>query len=166
MLIGMTAPLATAQADAIRSFVESGLYGKALPRAQALLDVLRRCESESPFTACEAAGIPYTTFTWWLERVGLVEVYTRARAARAARLVEESLEEGARARQLVEEGDVQRSGALVAAQRLAVDSKHWAATRMGRDDWSERYQTTQLALGIKGADGSEIVVRWGAPEGK
>lgn len=162
----MALPAATQRIDAERAEVQDRLRARQSLTPTVLAQLIQACEQTGIGRACKAAGISPYSFMHALEAKGLADLYGQARALRASELVEATLEQSDKLRQDVLEMDPKIATAAVSATRIAVDAKHWAATRMGRDDWSERYQTTQLALGIKSADGSEIVVRWGAPEGK
>ena len=105
----------------------------------------------SAFKACEAAGVPHSTFMGWLdEDADLADRYTRARENLIERMANELLEISDKD---VEIQDGKRDWAAVQKHKLQVDTRKWLLSKLA----PKKYGDT-VGLELSGQNGGPIQI--------
>lgn len=93
----------------------------------------------SAFKACEAAGIPHSTFMGWLdEDAELVDRYTRARENLIERMANEILEISDKDVEI--QADGKKDWAAVQKHKLQVDTRKWLLSKLAPKKYGEKLE--------------------------
>lgn len=105
----------------------------------------------SAFKACEAAGVPHSTFMGWLdEDADLADKYTRARENLIERMANELLEISDKD---VEIQDGKRDWAAVQKHKLQVDTRKWLLSKLAPKKYGDK-----VGLELSGQNGGPIQI--------
>jgi len=107
--------------------------------SQAVLDGMR--SGLSAFKACQAAGVPQSTFSRWVDEDAiLAENYTRAREDLIERMAQEVLE--------LSDSDVgflpdgKKDWAAVQKHKLQVDTRKWLLSKLAPKKYGEKLEVS------------------------
>jgi hypothetical protein len=107
--------------------------------SQAVLQGMR--SGLSCFKACEAAGVPNSTFMRWLETdVKLAESYAHAREDLIERIANEVLELSDQEVPLT--GDGKKDWQAIQKHRLQVDSRKWILSKLAPKKYGEKLEVS------------------------
>lgn len=105
----------------------------------------------SAFKACEAAGIPHSTFMGWLDNdAELVNRYTRARENLIERMANEIIEISDKD---VEIQDGKRDWAAVQKHKLQVDTRKWLLSKLAPKKYGDK-----VGVEVTGEGGGPIQI--------
>lgn len=105
----------------------------------------------SAFKACEAAGVPHSTFMGWLDAdAELADRYTRARENLIERMANEILEISDKD---VEIQDGKRDWAAVQKHKLQVDTRKWLLSKLAPKKYGDK-----VGLELSGQNGGPIQI--------
>jgi len=91
-----------------------------------------------------------TFFKWMREIDGFSKQYEAAKEESADALIEDMLEIADEALPESKSGDAKRAGAKVAAQRLRVDTRKWAASKLKPKKYGDKLDLTSDGKQLKG----------------
>lgn len=104
---------------------------------QAVLQGMR--DGLSAFKACQAAGVPQSTFNRWVDAdAKLVEDYAHAREDLIERMANEVLELADS--EVPETGDGKRDWQAIQQRKLQVDSRKWLLSKLAPKKYGDRLE--------------------------
>ena len=106
---------------------------------QAVLQGMR--DGLSAFKACQAAGVPQSTFNRWVDAdAKLAEDYAHAREDLIERMANEVLELADS--EVPETGDGKRDWQAIQQRKLQVDSRKWLLSKLAPKKYGDRLELT------------------------
>jgi hypothetical protein len=104
---------------------------------QAVLQGMR--DGLSAFKACQAAGVPQSTFNLWVDSdAKLAESYAHAREDLIERIASEVMELSDR--EVPETGDGKRDWQAIQQRKLQVDSRKWLLSKLAPKKYGDRLE--------------------------
>ena len=103
-------------------------------------------------TVCLAPHMPNksTVFMWMRTNKDFLDQYARAKEESADALVEDIQDIADETPEVIRKGAAKKSGALAQAQRLRVDVRKWAASKMKPKKYGDKVDVTSDGEAIKG----------------